>query len=232
MLPHLDEKPAFVQRLFNRIAKRYDALNNIISLGMHWSWKRYAVNALNLKPSYHALDVCTGTGDLIGLMRPLVGELGQVTGLDFSPEMLAVAQNRFQGDERIHLVQGDAMNLPFEDERFEASIISFGLRNVANAKQTLQEMRRCTKVGGMIVNLDTAPIASVPCFSWYFKWIMPRFGEWFAGDKEAYQYLQASTAQFESPESLVALFEEIGLVDVRSVRFGLGSVACIVGKKI
>jgi demethylmenaquinone methyltransferase/2-methoxy-6-polyprenyl-1,4-benzoquinol methylase len=199
---------------------------------MHWSWKRYAVHALQLKPSHHVLDVCTGTGDLITLIRPLVGESGQVTGLDFSREMLAVAHNRFQGDDRIQLVQGDAMNLPFEANAFDASIISFGLRNVADVKQTLQEMYRCTKSGGMVVNLDTAPIASVPCFSWYFKWIMPRFGEWFAGDKEAYQYLQASTAQFESPESLVSLFQEIGLVEVRSVRFGLGSVACIIGKKV
>jgi demethylmenaquinone methyltransferase/2-methoxy-6-polyprenyl-1,4-benzoquinol methylase len=230
-LPSLEEKPVFVQRLFNRIATRYDALNNIISLGMHWGWKRHAVACLQLTHDQHGLDVCTGTGDLLGLMRPYVGEAGQVTGLDFSEQMLAVAKDRYNNVSNISLVQGDAMHLPFADDQFHASIISFGLRNVADIRQTIAEMIRCTHAGGRIINLDTAPITSLPCFSWYFKHVMPRFGELLAGDKEAYQYLQASTEAFESPESLKALFEDLGLLDVRIERLGFGSVAMIVGKK-
>ena len=230
-LPSLEEKPVFVQRLFNRIATRYDALNNIISLGMHWGWKRHAVACLQLTHDQHGLDVCTGTGDLLGLMLPYVGAFGEVTGLDFSEKMLAVAKDRYNNVSNLTLVQGDAMHLPFADDSFRASIISFGLRNVADIRQTIAEMIRCTKAGGRIINLDTAPITSLPCFSWYFKHVMPRFGELLAGDKEAYQYLQASTEAFESPEGLKALFEDLGLVDVRIERLGFGSVAMIVGTK-
>jgi len=230
-LPRLEEKPVFVQRLFNRIATRYDALNNIISFGMHWGWKRHAVASLQLKNAEHGLDVCTGTGDLLGLMLPNVGEAGQVTGLDFSEQMLAVAKDRYKNASNVTLVQGDAMHLPFANDTFHASIISFGLRNVADIRQTIAEMMRCTQVGGRVINLDTAPITSLPCFSWYFKHVMPRFGELLAGDKEAYQYLQASTEAFESPERLKAVFESLGLVDVRIERLGFGSVAMIVGVK-
>jgi demethylmenaquinone methyltransferase/2-methoxy-6-polyprenyl-1,4-benzoquinol methylase len=230
-LPSLEEKPIFVQQLFNRIAKRYDVLNNIISLGLHWGWKRHAVASLHLQQGQHALDVCTGTGDLLGLILPYVGEVGQVTGLDFSEEMLSVAKKRYHDTSNLTLVQGDAMHLPFANDAFNASIISFGLRNVADIRQTIAEMIRCTKTGGRLINLDTAPLSHFPGFAWYFKHVMPRFGEMLAGDKEAYQYLQASTEAFESPEGLKALFEDLGLVDVRIERLGLGSVAMIVGTK-
>jgi demethylmenaquinone methyltransferase / 2-methoxy-6-polyprenyl-1,4-benzoquinol methylase len=230
-LPTLDEKPRFVQGLFNRIAGRYDTLNNVISLGMHWGWKRKAVAALQLKQGQHALDVCTGTGDLLGLLVQHVGGTGQVTGLDFSYEMLNVARKRYAGHSAIHLVQGDAMALPFEDASFHGSIVSFGLRNVADVQDAIQELVRCTQTGGWVVNLDTAPIAQLPGFSLYFKYIMPRFGQLLAGDKQAYQYLQASTEAFLTPEQLAQCFELAGLRNVSIQRIGFGSVAMIQGQK-
>ncbi|XVJ51762.1 MAG: bifunctional demethylmenaquinone methyltransferase/2-methoxy-6-polyprenyl-1,4-benzoquinol methylase UbiE [Vampirovibrio sp.] len=230
-LPSLEEKPVFVQSLFNRIAPRYDLLNNIISLGMHWLWKNKAVDALKLKAGQHALDVCTGTGDLLGLLLKEVGERGAVTGLDFSEAMLAVAKERYPHTPNLQVLQGDAMNLPFQANTFQASIISFGLRNVADIRQTLAEMIRCTASGGVVLNLDTVPITRFPFFAWYFKEVMPRLGQYLGGDKEAYDYLQASTEAFMTPEALKETFEALGLVEVQIQRLGLGSVAMIIGRK-
>jgi demethylmenaquinone methyltransferase / 2-methoxy-6-polyprenyl-1,4-benzoquinol methylase len=110
-------------------------------------------------------------------------------------------------------------------------VIAFGLRNVANIQTTISELVRCTRPGGRVVNLDTAPIAQLPGFSLYFKYVMPRFGQWLAGDKQAYQYLQASTEAFLSPEALCQCFEQAGLVNVAIERVGFGSAAIIVGTK-
>ena len=122
MLPTVEEKPTFVRGLFNRIAGRYDLLNNVISFGMHWGWKRKAVDCLQLVPNSQVLDVCTGTGDLINCigahLAPAQG--GQITGLDFSEEMLHIARKRYAKEAHIHLLQGDAMALPFEAEQFDA----------------------------------------------------------------------------------------------------------------
>jgi demethylmenaquinone methyltransferase / 2-methoxy-6-polyprenyl-1,4-benzoquinol methylase len=230
-LPSIEDKPQFVQHLFNRIAGRYDTLNNVISLGMHWGWKRQAVAALQLQQGQHALDVCTGTGDLLGILHKAVGDEGQVTGLDFSHEMLNVARKRYAQHPNTHLVQGDAMVLPFDEATFHGAVVAFGLRNVADVQTAIGELARCTKPGGWVVNLDTAPVAKLPGFSLYFKYIMPRFGQLLAGDKQAYQYLQASTEAFLTPEQLVDCFESAGLTQVSIQRVGFGSAAIIRGQK-
>ncbi len=224
-------KAVQVQRMFDRISARYDCLNDWISLGMHRRWKRFACAALQLQPGMRALDVCTGTGDLAGLLLSAVGETGQVDGLDFSPDMLTVARQRFADDARIRFVQGDALALPYPDDTFDGVTISFGLRNVTNIPQALSEMRRVLKPGGRLVNLDTCPAPRWSPQHLYMTYIVPRFGALLAGDAAAYDYLSRSTAHFLTPPQLKTMFESIGFQRVQTRSFLFGAASLQVGEK-
>jgi demethylmenaquinone methyltransferase / 2-methoxy-6-polyprenyl-1,4-benzoquinol methylase len=224
--------PQQVQNMFDQLASRYDLLNQVISMGMHWGWKRKAVAALGLRPGDAVLDVCTGTGDNLGLLRQVVGSQGQVVGLDFSANMLAMAQQRYaQTDPALQLHQGDAMALPFADDSFEGVLISFGLRNVADRTICLAELARVVKPGGHVVNLDTTPDPWLPGFTWYFKHVVPKVGGLLAGNAPAYAYLAQSSAAFLAPKQLIPLFAQTGLQSVYAKRMGFGSVAMVVGSK-
>ena len=236
-IPEGVKKADFVQRLFNTIAKRYDLLNDCISFGMHRHWKQQAVNRLQLEAGQTALDVCTGTGDLLALLLKAVGNNGQVTGLDFSEEMLAVAHKRYTVHLQVEasnltLVQGDAMALPFADNSFDAGIVSFGLRNVTTIETAVAELVRVVKPGGVVLNLDTCPQVLLPGFDIYFSKVMPFIGRLLAGNQSAYQYLQASSKNFLTPERLQQVFQQCGLEAVTVNRTGFGSVAMVYGKKV
>ena len=225
-------KDVQVAQMFDRIAGTYDLLNDWISLGFHKRWKRFACQQLQLQPGSSVLDVCTGTGDLISVLLPLVGPHGTVTGLDFSEKMLQVAQKKLSAQSQVHLQQGDALALPYPDDTFDGAIISFGLRNVVNILQALSEMHRVIKPGGWMVNLDTCPTPALPGMKWYFSTIMPMIGNLLAQDQQAYQYLSASTEQFLTPTELEAAFEQVGCQSVRSKTLMLGSVSLQVGQKV
>jgi demethylmenaquinone methyltransferase / 2-methoxy-6-polyprenyl-1,4-benzoquinol methylase len=225
------EKAHIVQTLFDGLATHYDPLNQVISLGMHWGWKKKAIQALRLQPGQHALDVCTGTGDNLGLLVNAVGPQGQVEGLDFSANMLAIAQKRYATVPNVHVQQGDALALPYADNTFHAALITFGLRNVVDREQCLSDMQRVIKPGGWVVNLDTTPDPWLPGFNWYFQNIMPKLGKLFADNEDAYRYLATSTTGFISPKGIIALFEKIGLQSVYGKRMALGSVAMVAGQK-
>ena len=229
--PALSEKAQVVQNLFDGLAKNYDPLNQVISLGMHWGWKKKAIRALHLQQGDTVLDVCTGTGDNLGLLFDRVGPSGQVTGLDFSNNMLGVAQHRYKTMPNIGLYHGDALALPYESNSFNAALITFGLRNVDNREQCIAEMCRVVKPGGWVVNLDTTPDPWLPGFNWYFQHVMPKMGKLFADNEAAYRYLASSTQGFLSPKMLIALFEKIGLQSVYHKRMALGSVALVAGQK-
>lgn len=225
------DKAAQVQQMFNRIAGTYDQLNDCISMGFHKQWKRLACQKLNLPPGGSALDVCTGTGDLIAYLLPLVTETGTVSGLDFSENMLAFARQRYAGQVNVQLTQGDALALPYPDNTFDGAIISFGLRNVTDIPKALSEMHRVIKPGGWMVNLDTAPKPLLPGMQFYFSKIMPLIGGLLAKDNQAYQYLSSSTRHFLSPQELKAAFEQAGCVQVCSQTLMLGSVSLQAGQK-
>lgn len=225
-------KDVQVQQMFDRIAGTYDQLNNWISLGFHKRWKRLACQKLQLKPDAHVLDVCTGTGDLIAHLLPLVGPNGQVDGLDFSENMLEVAHERFASQFQVRLTQGDALALPYPDDYFDGAIISFGLRNVVDIPKALSEMYRVIKPGGWMVNLDTSPTPQLPGMKFYFSQIMPKLGALLSQDQQAYRYLSASTNNFLTPTELKTLFESIGCHHVISETLMLGSVSFQAGQKV
>lgn len=225
-----EHRASAVQSMFDRIAGTYDVLNDCISLGMHRGWKKKAVAALQLQQGHHVLDVCSGTGDLITYLKQQVGDAGQVTALDFSAEMLAVAQKRFLQN-GINFVQGDALALPFEDNTFDGTIVAFGLRNVENIGQAVSEMARVVKPGGWVVNLDTCPEPKLPGFWLYFSIVMPLVGRLLSTDPVAYRYLFESTKVFVSPDEMGQLFKQAGLQPVSIDTLTVGSVMLQAGQK-
>ena len=226
-------KESRVYGIFQSISEGYDRANTRISLGMEKGWKRMLTDRLSQLPSgARILDVCCGTGDITLETAGNRPDL-DVTGLDFSPAMLAVAESKRGGRENARFVQGDAMALPFEDERFEAACISFGLRNTADYRQVLRELRRVVKPGGMVYCLDSfvpeSPIIR-PFYRIYFRFIMPLIG---GGRKhvQEYKWLYESTQQFLLPRELEELFQAVGLHEVRARRKLFGACVLIWGAK-
>jgi demethylmenaquinone methyltransferase/2-methoxy-6-polyprenyl-1,4-benzoquinol methylase len=145
-----------VYRTFEAIAKQYDRMNDLISFGQHRKWKKDVVDSLSGNNQKGILDVCCGTGDLTRLLAVKYSPI-KITGLDYSPAMLEVAENNRQkaGLDNIDFIQGNAMALPFEDNSFSHSVISFGLRNCRDYGKVIKEMRRVTAPGGLVVCLET-----------------------------------------------------------------------------
>lgn len=222
-----------VYGVFQTISKDYDRANTRISLGMEKGWKRMLIDRLADCPAGAGiLDVCCGTGDIaleIAGRRPDL----RVTGLDFSPAMLSVAEGKRNGQENLQFVQADAMNLPFEEEKFAASCISFGLRNTADYERVLGEMYRVTQAGGSVFCLDSfVPENRLiqPFYRLYFRFIMPLLG---GGKKhvQEYQWLYESTQTFLQPKELETLFRKVGLKQVRIKRKLFGACVLVWGEK-
>ncbi|MDU2138165.1 MAG: demethylmenaquinone methyltransferase, partial [Staphylococcus warneri] len=194
-----------VHTVFQNISKKYDRLNNIISFEQHKVWRKRVMKEMSVKKGSTALDVCCGTADWTIALSKAVGPQGEVTGLDFSENMLEVGKEKTAHVDNIHLVHGDAMNLPFDDASFDYVTIGFGLRNVPDYLGALKEMERVLKPGGMIVCLETSQ-PTLPVFKQvyrlYFKFVMPIFGKLFAKSKEEYEWLQQSTFDFPGKEKL------------------------------
>jgi demethylmenaquinone methyltransferase/2-methoxy-6-polyprenyl-1,4-benzoquinol methylase len=236
-LPTAEEKAEYVLRQFDRIAQRYDLTNDAISMGMHHSWKQRAVSELELKPDGSYLDVCCGTGDLTLRIAKNLSQNGKVTGLDFSPKMLAVANQRLAKnivEKRcpVNFLEGDALHLPFANDTFDGAIVSFGLRNVTDYQRGINEMARVVKPGGKVLNLDLGK-SQVPIFSqlfaFYFRQIVPLIGQALQSDKQAYTYLPVSNSAYPNPEGISQIFRTAGLVDVKHISLALGSVALHAG---
>ena len=187
------------------------------------------MSTMNVQKGSKALDVCCGTADWTIALSEAVGSKGQVTGLDFSENMLEVGKQKTASLDNIQLVHGDAMNLPFDDNSFDYVTIGFGLRNVPDYLSALKEMHRVLKPGGMVVCLETSqPTLTLftQIYSLYFKFVMPIFGKMFAKSKEEYEWLQQSTFNFPDKQTLKGLFFEAGFNDI-IVRSFTGGVAAM-----
>ncbi|AGC90582.1 demethylmenaquinone methyltransferase [Staphylococcus warneri] len=223
-----------VHTVFQNISKKYDRLNNIISFEQHKVWRKRVMKEMSVKKGSTALDVCCGTADWTIALSKAVGPQGEVTGLDFSENMLEVGKEKTAHMDNIHLVHGDAMNLPFDDASFDYVTIGFGLRNVPDYLGALKEMERVLKPGGMIVCLETSQ-PTLPVFKQvyrlYFKFVMPIFGKLFAKSKEEYEWLQQSTFDFPGKEKLKRLFEQAGFSNIKVRSFTGGVAAMHLGYK-
>ncbi len=202
-----------VERMFSRIAPDYDRANSVLSFGVHRSWRRAAVKAANIAQGGHCLDVATGTGDLAIALQRKTGNESRVVGLDFSRAMLLEGQRKIIDlDGRVTLIQGDALRLPFADERFDVATIAFGIRNVDDPRRGVEEMARVVKKGGRVVVLEFGQptgFMSAP-YRFYSKHVMPRVGALLTGDRDAYEYLPETAARFPSGDAFGEIMRETG----------------------
>lgn len=210
--------------MFDAIAKRYDLMNRLMTLGRDVAWRRLAAReALVEYPSF-VLDIATGTGDLaFELARQ---GATRVVGLDFSQRMLLRARDKqIAGNwQRITFVRGDAMQLPFRDATVDACTIAFGLRNLPDYERALREFARVLRPGGMLVILETTPARGpfAPLVRLYFGRFVPWVGGLVSGNPEAYSYLPRSTGVFPPADELAALLRRTGFeaVHFRTLMFG------------
>ncbi|MBT9672097.1 demethylmenaquinone methyltransferase [Secundilactobacillus kimchicus] len=225
-----------VSTMFNQIADNYDKMNSLISLGTHKHWRKVAMKQLHVKRGAFAIDVCCGTGDWTIALAEAVGPAGHVVGLDFSEKMLEIARKKvisagFQ--DRVTLVQGDAMHLPYDDRTFDVATIGFGLRNVPDANQVLRELYRVIVPGALAACLETSqPTQPVVKLGWqaYFN-LVPKMAKLAVNKEKEYAYLQKTTAEFVSAEKLADMFSAAGFKAVHYRTFDLGAAALHIGAR-
>ena len=222
-------KRRYVADLFTRIAPRYDLMNGLMTGGLHHRWRRAAADAATRGLGGAALDVATGTGDLALALarRP---EVSGVVGVDLLPGMVALARtkarNRNAGNE-VSFAVADGPSLPFPSDTFACAATAWGLRNMLDPRDALEEMVRVVKPGGMVVSLDSFTVEGMPwgrAFRLFFHHVVPLMGQVFAGDRAAYTYLPQSVDGFLSVKELAVLMADVGLADVGYRRAGLGAV--------
>lgn len=206
-----------VQQTFNNIASNYDKLNLIMSLGTHQKWRRQATAKIDSHPN-QILDLCCGTADWTIMLAKRYPH-AQIIGMDFSQEMLKIAQQKVGKSEvkNITLKIGDAMQLSYDDNSFDAVTIGFGLRNVPDASQVLAEIYRVLKPDGQLVCLEAFKVETpIIKFGWkvYFDQLMPLMGKLFAKSPKEYKYLDDSVNKFVSIKYLAKIMQDIGFKNI------------------
>jgi len=205
-----------IHGVFTSIATKYDKLNTILTLNIDKLWRKKAVKLCNIKEDDKVLDLCCGTGKMIELECNAVGINTEVVGLDFNREMLNVGYtnlNNSINNYKFNLIEGDAMDLPFEDSTFNRITIAFGLRNVPDKIKAISEMYRVLKPGGKVVCLELSK-PEMPVlrniYNLYFNYVLPVIGYLGTQDKAAYYYLRDSVNDFMTKPQLRDEFENVG----------------------
>ncbi len=212
-----EQRAAQVNRLFATIAPRYDFINDLQSLGLHRRWKQRLAQLSQVKSGDRALDLCCGTGDIA---FALAKHGAMVTGLDFSAEMLAVAEKRAPHSalRTPQFQQGDAQKLPFPDQSFDIVTVGYGLRNLANWEAGLAEMVRVAKPGARLLVLDFGKPDNALWRTLYFSYLrlcVPVFGLLFCGKASAYAYILESLKHYPAQRGVEARMRALGLTDIR-----------------
>jgi demethylmenaquinone methyltransferase/2-methoxy-6-polyprenyl-1,4-benzoquinol methylase len=223
-----EEKSARVREVFDKVADRYDLMNDLMSLGLHRAWKAFAVAVARPRPGERVLDVAAGSGDLARAMARRVGPQGEVWLTDINHSMLGRGRDRMlDGGRMLPAVQCDAEKLPFPARHFDCVTVGFGLRNMTRKQAALAEMARVLKPGGRLVVLEFSKVWKPleKAYDWYSFEVLPRLGGRVAGDAEAYRYLAESIRMHPDQATLAAMMESAGLSDVQVFNLAAGVVA-------
>jgi len=226
------EKVRWERNHFDTVAQKYDLMNTLLSFGIHYLWKRTAVNLLKLQPGDSLIDVCGGTGDLSVLALKRMKGSGKVVLVDMNRKMMEMGRRKSTHSsfrKKIFYVQGDAERLSFRSGQFDAAMVGFGIRNLTHMEEGFKEMHRVLKPGGRFICLEfsnpTSPLFR-RLYDFYSFHIMPLLGLLIGGSRQAYTYLPESIRLFPSPKELTRLLEKIGFrqVNYRPLTNGIAVV--------
>lgn len=222
-------KKSQVEDMFDNIAPKYDLLNHLLSMKIDVLWRNTLVKWMNKDEPKAVLDVATGTGDLAIAVQK--GTNAQVTGLDLSQQMLNVGIEKVKKlnlDSKISMMKGDAENLPFEDNKFDAVSVAFGVRNFENLTKGLSELRRVVKQGSSVYILEFSKVEGfmAPLYMFYFKNILPFIGKMVSKDHRAYTYLPDSVNAFPYGEKMKKILLDTGFskVEFRKLSLGIATI--------
>lgn len=227
-----------MKEMFDSIAPYYDFLNNVISLGQHKAIKKKIIIESGIENFSSVADLCCGSGDISLLLAQMNPHIC-VTAVDFSESMLAIARSKCVKYKNVNLIQANVMELPFQDDSFDAAVISFGLRNLPDIDLALKEIRRIVKPGGTVVNIDTGKVdlpVAASLFNFYFFNLMPFVCSWVCKlffknlGFNPYAYLAESANNFPAPERIKEKFYISGYADVRIKKYLFGAISCHIAK--
>ena len=233
VLPYKDKETGKKQQvadMFDNISHKYDFLNHFLSLGIDIRWRKKAIKLLEEIQPKQILDIATGTGDFA--IESLKLNPDHVIGVDISEGMLNVGREKLKKrklDDRITLTSGDSENLPFEDNKFDAIIVAFGVRNFENLEKGLSEMFRVLRPGGKVVVLEFSKPKSFPfkqLYNFYFKNILPTLGKTISKDNAAYTYLPESVKSFPDGKDFTSILDKLGFKNTicKPLTFGISSI--------
>jgi demethylmenaquinone methyltransferase/2-methoxy-6-polyprenyl-1,4-benzoquinol methylase len=232
------DKAGRVRGVFASVARRYDLMNDAMSLGVHRLWKDAMLDWLAPWPGMRLLDVAGGTGDIAFRFLARVGGQGHATVLDASEDMLAAGRERREAARypgALDLVAGDAMALPFPDAGFDAYTISFGIRNVTRIEDALAEAFRVLRPGGRLMVLEFSHVPEPALRRLYDRYsfsVIPALGQAIVGDRASYQYLVESIRRFPDQEAFAAMIAAAGFGQVRFRNLSMGIAALHSGWKL
>ena len=220
------EKAQRVRGVFDAVSSKYDVMNDLMSLGLHRAWKAYTVAVANLRPGDKVLDLAAGTGDLARAFARQVGASGLVLHTDINEAMLREGRNRLL-DEGLVLptLICDAERLPLPDAAFDLVSVAFGLRNMTHKERALAEMARVLRPGGRLLVLEFSKVAAplAKAYDWYSFNVLPKLGQWVAGDGDSYRYLAESIRMHPDQATLKTMMKAAGFghVDVHNLAGGV-----------
>lgn len=225
-----------VAEMFDNISGSYDFLNHFLSMGIDNLWRKKAISQLEDIQPQKMLDVATGTGDF-ALMAHKRLSPQLITGIDISEGMLKVGLKKVEKrglSDSIHLQYGDSENMPFEDDRFDAITVAYGVRNFETLITGLKEMYRVLKKDGKTVILEFSNPKKFPvkqAFNLYFKYILPSIGKLVSKDNRAYTYLPESVKAFPEGDAFLSILKDAGFKKVRQVKLSGGITTIYIGEK-
>jgi demethylmenaquinone methyltransferase/2-methoxy-6-polyprenyl-1,4-benzoquinol methylase len=226
------DKARRVRGVFDSVAGKYDLMNDLMSLGLHRVWKAYTIAVASAKVGDRVLDVAGGTGDLARALARKVGPSGMVVLSDINASMVREGRSRLiDGGQLLPTLLCDAEHIPFANGTFDLVTVAFGLRNMTHKDAALREMRRVLRPGGRLLVLEFSKVAEPlrKPYDWYSFQVLPRLGQWVAGDGASYRYLAESIRVHPDQAELKAMMRSAGFGHVDVHNLAAGVVALHVG---